>query len=142
MFNIEFKKVRESKSGKFYIKVMYEGGDADTEHPEEYQLPGVTAYNYQDQASREVIAQELAILHTLDGILDVNHPNYCDDYDEIKRKYGEGIATAYDNVPNDPQTDYEDKCYLDYIELVMYDEQGNRYEANTDDIIKDLFNER
>ena len=35
-----------------------------------------------------------------------------DAYDEVLEKYGEEIASLYENVPGDPQTQGDTKCSL------------------------------
>lgn len=50
-------------------------------------------------------------------------------YDDVKSEYGDKIARLFDNAPNDPEANYQFKCYIDSIKLVGYDEQGNRHEA-------------
>lgn len=49
--------------------------------------------------------------------------------DSVKEEYGEEIARLYDNAPNDPQGDYQFKCYISSIKVVGYDDKGNRYES-------------
>lgn len=46
MIDIEFKKAEEGKPNQMYLHIMYEGGDADTKHPEEFELKGITSENY------------------------------------------------------------------------------------------------
>ena len=49
------------------------------------------------------------------------------EYDEVLSEYGEEVARLYDNAPNDPQCDYQYKCYLSSMELHGYDENGDLY---------------
>ena len=48
-------------------------------------------------------------------------------YNEIKDEYGDEMARLFDNTPNDPQADYQFKCYIDRIELHAYDDKGDLY---------------
>lgn len=50
-------------------------------------------------------------------------------YDKIKEKYGDQIADMWDQVPNDPQCDYQFKCYIDSIKLYYHDNSGAKWEA-------------
>lgn len=124
-FNWEL--IEESKANHFYIYVMYEGGDADTEHPEEYDIPGVDATNYKLHIDK--IKKELKKYKKLKELLNVNSPDYMDDYDEIRSVHGEELADMFDNVPNDPANDYQNKTSISYICFIKYDEEGNRYES-------------
>ena len=41
----------------------------------------------------------------------------------------EEMARLYDDVPNDPESDYSYKCYLSRITLIGYDQTGSKYES-------------
>ena len=73
----------------------------------------------------ETVKNKKYIIH-----LDVNSNEYLEDYDEVLDKYGKDIADMYDNTPNDPQSDYQYKCYIHNMTLIGYDEKGNKYTAN------------
>ena len=122
----KFREVRKAKLDKLYLRVNFAGGDADTSHPEEYDL-GIKYSEYIDHL--EEIDREIGLYRTLQGILDVNSSKHCECYKEVNKKYGKDMAYLYDNVPNDPQSDYQFKCYIDSLELVGFDNEGNKYEA-------------
>lgn len=124
----KFEKKETAKRDKLYILVDFAGGDADTEHPEYYEFKNIKFSEYQnhlDEINKEI--QEYIILKDL---LDDRHQcNKRDFYEEVKAKYGDGLARKFDNTPNDPQSDYQFKCYIDKIKLVGYDNDGDRYET-------------
>jgi hypothetical protein len=127
MRKIELELDEVSKVNKVYILVSYFGGDADTEHPEEHQLP--IFYNEVDD-NRELIEKEYDKYKKLQGILDINHPDFCENYNDCKEKHGKEFADLMDGeVPRDPQNDFDTYCSIDSIVLVAYDKEGNRYEA-------------
>lgn len=127
MLKIKFQKTKDSETNKLYLFLGFEGGDADTDHPEFISFEGVSYLNYKDNLDK--IEDIVKKYKTLKNILDVNHKNYCDDYDDVKNTYGEEMANLFDNSPNDPQSDYSTKCSLDTIKLIAYDEFCNKYES-------------
>lgn len=128
---LEFELEEKSRANNLYLQLNFCGGDADTEHPEMELLPfGFDVWeNHINEIEIEIKKYKL-----LSEILDVNSAGYMgeDDYDDIKEKHGEVIADLFDNVPNDPQCDYQYKCYLDSPNLIGYDESGNKYESVID----------
>lgn len=124
---IDFKLKEKTRANKFYIFVNYEGGDADTDHPEEYGLEGVDGNNYKDNLDK--IEQEVSDLKTLEKILNEHGTSSSHPYNIIKEEYGERFSILFEDVPNDPQCDYQYKCSLDHIKLIRYDNEGNRYES-------------
>jgi hypothetical protein len=108
-----------------YLLVMFEGGDADTEHPKEYLLEGVTFEDFAKQ--QDLVQAELDKYRDLKEILDTNGDDM--DYSEVVEGYGDEIAQMFDNVPNDPQCDYQFKCHLGHVDIIAYDSKGNKYEA-------------
>lgn len=128
MSKIKFHKEEDSKADKLYLVVYYEGGDADTSHPEEIEYEGHTYSNW--EAASAQINEDLKRYKKLKKALDVNDKDYCeDDYEQVKEKFGQEIADLYDNAPNDPQSDYSRKCYIDRVYLMGYDQKGNKYET-------------
>jgi hypothetical protein len=117
-----FSKTESVKKDKLYILIEYAGGDADTEHPQYIDLKGIKFSDYQDHLDE--IETEIEKYQTLKKILS-DKP----DYNEVLEEYGEEIAELYESVPNDPQCDYQFKCYIDSIKLVGYDEEGNKHVA-------------
>ena len=123
---LNFKKVEESRAGAFFMFLNYEGGDADTEHPEEYQLLGISANNYKDKLV--VIEHEVNRLYKLQSALD-SYGTDNNGFDLTQKEFGDDIAMLYDEAPNDPQADYQFKCILGQIKLVYYDDKGTRFES-------------
>ena len=121
--SFQFKKVEAPKRDKIYLLVEYAGGDADTEHPELHEFKGIKFSEYEQHLDEiQILIDDYKLLK---NILRQNRVNY----DEISKKYGKDMAQMYDNAPNDPQSDYQYKCYIDSMKLVGYDEEGNKHEA-------------
>ena len=122
MRDIKFDLKEKSKANKIYLVVEFAGGDADTEHPHHYLLP----FPFNEWESNvELIKKEYDEFKILESLLD----NHRITYEEIEENWGKDMARLYDNVPNDPQTDYDTKCYIDGIHLIGYDENCNEYKA-------------
>jgi hypothetical protein len=121
MRTIKFTLTEKSRANYFYIFVMFAGGDADTEHPQEY----VMSFPFSEYEKHlDEIKNKIEFFESLKAILSSGA-----EYDEILEEYGKEMADAFDNVPRDPQSDYQFKCYLDEIKLVGYDMQGNKFES-------------
>jgi hypothetical protein len=123
----------KSRSGQFFISLMYEGGDADTDHPVEHGIKAsdgtkITYLNYQEYLTD--IEKEVNDYKKLQSFLDANYSDN-NGYKKINDLYGDKLANMYDNTPNDPQTDFQFKCTLDSIKIGYYDESGDRYESYT-----------
>jgi hypothetical protein len=101
----KFDKTESSKANKLYLFVLFEGGDADTDHPEYYEFKNIKFSEYENHLDE--IKEKIDKYLILKDILD-NHDYRTASraYDKIKSKYGEDIAKLYDNTPNDPQADY------------------------------------
>jgi hypothetical protein len=127
MSKFKFNLKEESRIDKIYLVAEFAGGDADTEHPEETKLEFPFS-DLEKESSLHIIDTEIEQYKILKGLLDGFRRDRLD-YDEILKEYGEDIASLYDNTPNDPQNDYQDKCYLDRVILRAYDENGNMYET-------------
>jgi len=121
---INFRKKEDSRANKIYFFTMFSGGDADTRHPQEYEIKGITFQNYQEHIYE--IEKEVNLHKQLKDIL----REYSDKQYGYKAasEISDELASMYDNVPNDPQCDYQFKCRLDYIKLIGYDEIGTKYE--------------
>ena len=117
----QFKLAEKAKRNSVFLYVMYEGGDADTRHPEQYILPGITMENIDEHLDE--INKEIDDFKMLKKALS----NTDFRYDDVLEEYGKEIADLWDNAPNDPQADYEFKCYIDRIELHAYDNNGDLY---------------
>ena len=117
---IKFQKKEESRAGKTFILINYSGGDADTDHPEEYLLDIPFEANMTQNDKIDEIVSEYK---TLKEILDDTDIKYS----EVEKEYGTKMARLYDNAPNDPQCDYQYKCTLDSIQLIGYDDKGTKY---------------
>ena len=125
MNKYKFELEEKSKNDSLWIHLMYSGGDADSEHPEEYQLD-IKFSEYENHL--EKIDEEVKKYKILEKLTSDNHGENLE-YEDLEEKYGEDIANMYDNVPNDPQGDYQFKTSLDSITLVGYDKEGNKYEC-------------
>lgn len=126
---IDFKFKEKSRANNVYILVNYAGGDADTDHPEENLLYGI---KYSEiNVHLEQIEKEVEKFKQLQDLLEDHDIRSHGNYNKIKEEHGQVLANLYDNAPNDPQADYQFKCYISSIELIAYDEQGNRYESYT-----------
>lgn len=121
----ELKEKISDKANKLYLHVDYAGGDADTDHPETYLLHEIPFDEYEKHL--EAISAEVDKYETLKQIL--GYGGHTMNYAEIKEEYGNEIADMFDNVPNDPQSDYQFKCYIEYIYLIGYDKEGNKYQS-------------
>ena len=51
-------------AGKFFIDIIYEGGDADTLHPQRGSIPGVDTSNFMDNS--DIIKEEVRKYKELD----------------------------------------------------------------------------
>ena len=108
--------------------VNYYGGDADTEHFQFDNLNHCIISNSitgTPNLNLELIKQVVEFYTTLGEILGSNA-----EYEEILEVYGKEYASAYENVPNDPSTDYQTKCKLDNLSLNYYTESGDLYTAS------------
>lgn len=121
--NIKFEKVEASKANKVYIRLNFEGGDADTQHPQEILVNDITFDDW--EKNKHIIDEYVSDFKILKKVLTDSDI----DYEEVLEEYGEDIANLYDNTPNDPQCDYQFKCYLDSIEIIGYDSESNKYSA-------------
>lgn len=127
MSKLKFHKEEESKAGKLFLVINFAGGDADTKHPQEYEYKGLY-YDQVDKAKAR-ITSDIAKYKILKDILDVNSGKFEEDYEEVEKKYGPDIASLFDNTPNDPQNDYQNKCYIDTVIVRGYDDKGTMYET-------------
>jgi hypothetical protein len=123
--NINFKQNGQLKLNDFYIEVSYEGGDGDYSTHEVYRVKDqegqlLNASNFKDHL--DIVEKELTVYKQLMVALSIEN------YNEVVRKYDEEVADAWDNAPNDPTNDYQDKMYIDRIKLVYVDSQGKIFE--------------
>jgi hypothetical protein len=122
--SFNFKKVSSPKKDKVYLHLPFWGGDADTKHPEDIDLEIKFSEieNHSDEIRKEY--EKYKILAKILEDKDI-------DYDEVKEKHGAEMARMWDNVPNDPQADYQFKCSLSSysIKLIAYDKEGNKHES-------------
>lgn len=123
----KFEKTEDSKANKLYILVEFEGGDTDTKQPELIEVKGVDYINYLDNLDK--IEEEVDKYKLLEKILDINSSKFLEDYDSVKEEYGEELANLFDATPNDPQNDYQNKCYIGSITLIAYDKDCNQFRA-------------
>ena len=127
MGRYDFKLKTKSKINTFRIWVEYMGGDADTYHNEYYELPDVDAETM--NVFRPQINELVRTLKKLGNILDVNNSEYLECYDDVLEKHGREVADMYDDVPGDPQCDYQYKTSMSEIRLQYFDDNGNLWEG-------------
>lgn len=125
MEQFNFSKVEDSKANKLYLFIMFMGGDADTQHPIYHEFKNIKFSEYKNHLDE--INKVIDDYKILKNILNVDH-RLCSRR-KVEEKYGKEIAYLYDNTPFDPQTDYDTKCYLDHLELIGYDENGNKHRS-------------
>src|ERR1035437_3080475 len=102
----KFTQTEQSKADKLYLLIEFAGGDSDTEHPEYHEFK-IKFSEYQDHLDEiNKVIDDYKILKKVLG----NHGENPE-YNDVKAEHGEKIADLYDNVPNDPQADYQFKCY-------------------------------
>jgi uncharacterized membrane-anchored protein YhcB (DUF1043 family) len=126
---IKLNKKEDSRAGKVYLLVNFEGGDGDTYHLQEELIEDMT-FDEEKEIELSKNAEELIKNYKkLKTVLDINYKDYLKSYKEVLEKHGETIANLYDNTPNDPQGDYQFKCYLSSICIKAYDNKGTLYES-------------
>jgi hypothetical protein len=139
--DFNFKRTGSAKLDCMYLHLMYEGGDADTRHPDNVKLPfKFSEYKEHLEEINEIIDR----YKRLKKVLDCNGGWGEIDYNRAKKKYvvktrrgnnrqeeeiDDDLQRLIDDVPNDPQTDFDKKCYLSNIKLIGYDQEGNKHEA-------------
>lgn len=120
---IKFDLKEKARKNVVYIAVKFEGGDADTEHWQEYLLKDITFDTV--NSNLNIIETEVEKYKVLKDLLDIDYP----DFDKMEEEHGKEICRMYNESPNDPQGDYQFKCYLDTVIIRAYDKDGNRFEA-------------
>jgi energy-coupling factor transporter ATP-binding protein EcfA2 len=136
----------ESGAGKSIILETIAGpekvaSDADTRHPEEIDLK-IKFSEYKEHIDE--------INDIIDKYKRLEKVLHCGSYggrvrsERINGRYryiiknrggrpdieiDDDLQDLIDMTPNDPQTDFDEKCYLGSMKLVAYDEEGNRHES-------------
>lgn len=100
---IKFELEEKTRANKIFLKVEYMSGDGDASEFEEIEIEGVTFDNYKEK--KKEIEAFIAPYKILAEVTDVNHKNYTEDYDEVGDKFGEEVASLYDNCPGDSTCD-------------------------------------
>lgn len=121
---LDFRLREKSKNNQVYIQLNFEGGDADTQHPEEHLIKDVKFEEIEQKM--DIITAEIAKYKLLKEVLDTSNDL---NYEDVEDTYGTEIAKLLDDVPNDPQSDFQYKCYLDSIEVVGYNAAGDKYSS-------------
>ena len=113
-----FKKTtKNSKANKVYLQLNYKGGDSDSDHPVLIELP--ILFKNELDIPDNIIEQYKSLQNILEDT-DMN-------YNKVLSEYGPVLASLFDDVPNDPQGDYQFKCYLSNIQVIGYDSECNKY---------------
>jgi len=123
----KFELKEKVKTNIFNILVKFEGGDADTSHYEVYEIEGVTALNYTQPSHWSKVDEQLEIIKAAKQVLSNGKWSSYFDYEATKEEWGKEIADFCDDIPSDPQADYQFKCYIDSIILQYYDSEGNLF---------------
>ena len=92
---IKFRRVSEPKKEQIFLKILFVGG-ADTKHPKKYEFKGIKFSEWKQHTTE--IHKVIGEYQTLQKILDVNCKEHCEEYDEVKTKYGEDMADLYDQI--------------------------------------------
>lgn len=127
MAKIKFELKEATRANTLWMSLDYYGGDADSDHHEEWKFDFPYS-EWQDHIKE--IEEEIAKYKILKKLTGITHGDDVK-YEEIEKEYGKEIADMYEDVPNDPQGDFQFKTVLDYIYLVGYDEKGNKYQSYT-----------
>jgi len=125
MRKINFNKIASSEIDKIYFVLDYVGGDADTQHPEYVLLPFPFS---QWKNNLDLIEKNYNFYKEIKSALD-NGGLHSKNYIKIKEEYGDDVYNFLDEVPNDPQADYQFKCSLHDIYLIGYDNEGNKFKS-------------
>jgi len=136
----DFRRVGGAKLDCMYLHLIYEGGDADTRHPEKIKLPWKYS-EYKDHI--EELNELIDKYKRLEKVLHCGSygGRICSERINGQHKYvikayrspdveiEDDLQDLIDDVPNDPQTDYDTKCYLGHMTLIAYDQEGNKLES-------------
>ncbi len=115
---VKFKTLKSTPTkNKVYLRLNYEGGDADSYHPELVDL------NIPFLKKIEIDSNLIQEYKVLQEILESRIHNY----QKIETNYGLVIAELWDSVPMDPESDFEFKCRLKSIQVLGYDKSGKCY---------------
>ena len=131
MEKLKFEKIEESRANKVYLEITYMSGDADAYETEEYYLDKINGHdllNLNQEDAFKAIEEEIKPYQILKNILDINHENYLESYEEVKEKYGDEIANLYDNAPGDV-TCWDYKQSLSNLRIIAYSTDGSKYKA-------------
>lgn len=127
--DFDFEKTESPKRDILYLLLKYEGGDADTKHHEYHLFKNIKFSEYKESENMAEINRTIEMYKKLKRILDNRFSSEGVDWIELEKLHGKEIVDLLDNVPNDPQNDYQDKCYLDGMKLIGYDIEGNKHES-------------
>jgi hypothetical protein len=120
MRKLEFKKKEESKNDKIFLLLDFEGGDADTEHPE------YEEFNFKFSEWEQNIDEIARMVQKYESLKRFLSSNTCPDKED-----DEELFYMYENAPYDPQGDWQNKCYLSSISVIGYDAEGNKWQSYT-----------
>lgn len=118
----KLKKIENSRQNTLYVVIEYTGGDADGEYIREHKLE--TSFNDSENLSENDI-EFIQLIKNVKNILN---------YDSISSNNidcdtPEGKFIDY-NVPRDATCDYQFYCYIQFISIIGYDNECNKYKFN------------
>lgn len=131
--SIQFKFSEKAKKDLLFLHLVFEGGDATTQHPKYFQIEGVTKEDLVGPDKNEnAVKQVNAFLNDYSNLKKALKLYHTDSYgyDKVKEQFGDTVASLYDNTPQDPENDFQDKCTLSSAELIAYDSEGNSFVAH------------
>lgn len=128
MRKITFALSEKDVKNKIFIKVKYQGGDADYTVYETYLLEGVSFDKWEEQI--DIINQ---LLDEYEAIQKIQYNNGASEisYDKLKTEYNatENMLGIYEECPGDATVDGQWRCIIDGYELIGYDSNGLQYKG-------------
>lgn len=130
---LNFRLSNKAQRDEVYLYLLYEGGDADTTHPETINL-GIKYSEIDEHIDEitEIVDKYKRLQKVLNYTGDLHYDRKINRYvirsyrkDDVK--IDDDIEELIEGVPNDPQADYQFKCYLGDIWLIGYDENGDKH---------------
>ena len=118
---MEFKLVEKATRNKLIIEYKFYGGDTDTTHFEYEVLLENISLEKDSKKIIEGINKEIEWCKNLELVMHMNT------YSEVEKAFDSEYAMFWDNAPNDPAVDYQDKCKFETYNIYYYDEHADKY---------------